>query len=240
MEHRGRMGLPMWDRKSHVLAKRGQVVCIWEQALGLGKQQNLRSLHKPKEGLLSLPCPFLTQEMELIPIYFFKDQHLENVKHYKYLRVDICDDLNMDTYIRNVYKKANYKVNMFSKIRKYITTYATVMIYKQSILPYLLVSLWIAHTNTHYLYLTRFTNTAPNTMICGTVYTKRVRKNTTSKTLTSIPLYHCTFINSMLFSNSKDIRCHPPPPSPPPPPPPARCYSQGKHCSWLHNSWLHN
>ena len=81
--------------------------------------------------------------------------------------------------------------------------------------------------------------TAPNTMICGAVYTKRVRKNNTSKILTSIPLYPCTFINSMLFWNSKDILCHPPP-FPPSPPPPARRYSQGKHCSWLHNSWLHN
>ena len=46
--------------------------------------------------------------------------------------------------------------------------------------------------------------TAPNTMICGAVYTKRVRKNNTSKILTSIPLYPCTFINSMLFSNTKE------------------------------------
>ena len=63
-----------------------------------------------------------------------------------------------------------------------------------------------------------FSSTAPNTMICGAVYTKRVRKNNTSKILTSISLYPCTFINSMLFSNSKDILCHPPP-SPPSPPP---------------------
>ena len=47
-------------------------------------------------------------------------------------------------------------------------------------------------------------DTAPNTMICGAVYTKRVRKNNTSKILTSIPLYPCTFINSMLFSNTKE------------------------------------
>ena len=41
-----------------------------------------------------------------------------------------------------------------------------------------------------------------------------------SKMLASIPLYPCTFMNSMLFSNSKDILCLPsPPPSPPPPHP---------------------
>ena len=68
---------------------------------------------------------------------FYKQQTLEYVKSYKYLGVDICDDLAMDNYVKNVYKKANYKVHMFSKIRKYITKYAAVMIYKQTIVPYL-------------------------------------------------------------------------------------------------------
>ena len=68
---------------------------------------------------------------------FYKKQPLENVKSYKYLGVDICDDLNMYTYVKNVYKKVNFKVYMFSKIRKYITKFAAVMIYKQTIVPYL-------------------------------------------------------------------------------------------------------
>ena len=42
----------------------------------------------------------------------------------------------MDTYVKNVYKKVNYKVYMFSKIRKFIK-HAAVMIYKQTITPYL-------------------------------------------------------------------------------------------------------
>ena len=67
----------------------------------------------------------------------FKGEPLENVKSYKYLGVDICDDLNMDIYVKNVYRKINYKVYMFSKIRSYITTYAANMIYKQTIVPYL-------------------------------------------------------------------------------------------------------
>ena len=61
------------------------------------------------------------------------------------------------------------------------------------------------------------TGTAPNTMICGTVYTKRVRKNNTSKILTSIPLYPCTLINSMLFSNTKEKLSYSCPPQHPPP-----------------------
>ena len=67
----------------------------------------------------------------------YKTRPLEQVKSYKYLGVNICDDLNMDTYVNNVYKKVNYKVYMFSRIRKYITKYAAVMIYKQTIIPYL-------------------------------------------------------------------------------------------------------
>ena len=43
----------------------------------------------------------------------------------------------MDTYVKNVYKKGNYTVQMFSKIRSYITKYAAVMIYKQTKVPYL-------------------------------------------------------------------------------------------------------
>ena len=67
----------------------------------------------------------------------YNNHPLENVRSYKYLGVDICEDLSMDNFVKNVYKKVNYKVYMFSKIRKYITTYAAIMVYKQTILPYL-------------------------------------------------------------------------------------------------------
>ena len=80
---------------------------------------------------------FNNNTTDLIDTVTYKGKPLENVKTYKYLGVDICDDLNMDLYVKNVYKKVNYKVYMFSKIRKYITTYAANMIYKQTILPYL-------------------------------------------------------------------------------------------------------
>ena len=66
-----------------------------------------------------------------------KDHSLENVNSYKNLGVDITSNLDMNNYVHNVYKKANYKVYMFSKIRKYITKFAAIMIYKQTILPYM-------------------------------------------------------------------------------------------------------
>ena len=64
-------------------------------------------------------------------------QSLGNVASYKYLGVDITSDLNMDEYVSNVYKKASIKIYMLSKIRRYITTHAATLIYKQTILPYL-------------------------------------------------------------------------------------------------------
>ena len=66
-----------------------------------------------------------------------KGQSLGLVTTYKYLGTDITHDLNMDEYVNSVYKKAGYKVHMFSKIRKNITKMAAIQIYKQTILPYL-------------------------------------------------------------------------------------------------------
>ena len=44
----------------------------------------------------------------------FKGKPLESVRTYKYLGVDICADLNMDSFVKNVYKKVNYKVYLES------------------------------------------------------------------------------------------------------------------------------
>ena len=66
-----------------------------------------------------------------------KGHSLDKVASSKYLGVDVTEDLSMNEYVTNVYKKGNYKVFMFSKIRKYITQYAAKMIYKQTILPYM-------------------------------------------------------------------------------------------------------
>ena len=82
-------------------------------------------------------CSFNNSDLDNSSSITYKQNPLENVNTYKYLGVDICEDLNMDTYVKNVYKKVNYKVYMFSKIRKFITKHAAVMIYKQTITPYL-------------------------------------------------------------------------------------------------------
>ena len=66
-----------------------------------------------------------------------KGKRLGLVSSYKYLGADITNDLSMDEYVSNVYKKASYKIHMLSMIRSYITVHAATQIYKQTILPYL-------------------------------------------------------------------------------------------------------
>ena len=61
---------------------------------------------------------------------------LERTTTYKYLGADIDNTLTMDSFNKNVCKKVNFKLYMFGKIRKYITTHAAILIYKQTILPY--------------------------------------------------------------------------------------------------------
>ena len=56
----------------------------------------------------------------------------------------------MNEYVNNAYKKANNKVYMFSKIRKCITTYASIMIYKQTILPFMDYSGLLMDSACHY------------------------------------------------------------------------------------------
>ena len=70
-------------------------------------------------------------------ILLCKGQSLGLVSSYKYLGADIASDLNMDDYVSNVYNKSSIKIHMLSKIRRFITTQAAILIYKQTILPYL-------------------------------------------------------------------------------------------------------
>ena len=62
--------------------------------------------------------------------------HLDETENYVYLGVDIQNNLSMDLYVNSVCKKVNYKLYIFKKIRRYITTHAAILIYKQTILPY--------------------------------------------------------------------------------------------------------
>ena len=56
---------------------------------------------------------------------------LERTTTYRYSGADLDNVLTMDSFNNNVCKKANYKLYLFGKIRKHVTTHAAIMIYKQ-------------------------------------------------------------------------------------------------------------
>ena len=62
---------------------------------------------------------------------------LHKVSQYEYLGVIIDQDLKMVTQVDTMFKKANSKLGILSKIRRFITEETTVRIYKTMIRPYL-------------------------------------------------------------------------------------------------------
>ena len=62
---------------------------------------------------------------------------MSNVTSYKYLGVDLDNDLSYEAAVHNTYIKANKKLFTLRKIRPYITQRISVLIYKQFILPIL-------------------------------------------------------------------------------------------------------
>ena len=60
---------------------------------------------------------------------------LGKVNIYKYLEVDLDENLTMNNMIDSTFNKANRKVYLFNKIRPYITQEITNHIYKTCILP---------------------------------------------------------------------------------------------------------
>ena len=58
----------------------------------------------------------------------------------------------MGEYVSNGYKKASFKIHMLSRIRRYITTHAATLTYKQTILPYLDYAIFVMDS-AHQYYL---------------------------------------------------------------------------------------
>ena len=68
---------------------------------------------------------------------FIHDQKLSRVSQYEYLGVIIDKDLKLTPYVESMFKKANSKLGILSKIRRFITEETAVRIYKVMIRPYL-------------------------------------------------------------------------------------------------------
>ena len=62
---------------------------------------------------------------------------LSSVTHYEYLGMLLDSKLNMTQHVDNMYKKANSKLGILCKIRRYITENTAVRIYKTMIRPHL-------------------------------------------------------------------------------------------------------
>ena len=60
---------------------------------------------------------------------------LDRVKEYRYLGVLLDSDLNFNSQRENLYRRVNYKLGFFRKIRSYLDMNTAITIYKSTILP---------------------------------------------------------------------------------------------------------
>ena len=62
---------------------------------------------------------------------------LQLVDHYKYLGVILDRNLNFRLHIESIPKILKYKIYVLAKLTPYLTVYASLSIYKTTILPYI-------------------------------------------------------------------------------------------------------
>ena len=65
-----------------------------------------------------------------------EDTNLQIVPSYKYLGFMLDSTLSFNHHVSTVIKVVAYKVNLLSKIRRYLTENVALKIYKSMILPY--------------------------------------------------------------------------------------------------------
>ena len=64
-------------------------------------------------------------------------KELQHVDHYKYLGVILDRNLNFRLHIESILKILKYKMYVLAKLRPYLMVYASLSIYKTTILPYI-------------------------------------------------------------------------------------------------------
>lgn len=62
---------------------------------------------------------------------------IEEVSHYNYLGIALDNRLTFDLHCKNMYKNAQHKVYILSKIRKFLNTDQSLIIYRSKVLPYM-------------------------------------------------------------------------------------------------------
>lgn len=62
---------------------------------------------------------------------------IDEVKHYNYLGIALDNKLTFDLHCKNMYKNAQHKIYILSKIRKFLNTEQALIIYRSKVLPYM-------------------------------------------------------------------------------------------------------
>ena len=62
---------------------------------------------------------------------------LHPCQQYKYLGVILDETMSMDANYNNIFKRFSYKVFQFSKIKSYLTISMRILVYKQTVLPFI-------------------------------------------------------------------------------------------------------
>ena len=72
-----------------------------------------------------------------LPVVKLSDQQLQLVNNYKYLGITVDQNLDMFSYIDNMYRMTSDKLRLIRYVRTFLTTKASLLIVKTMILPYL-------------------------------------------------------------------------------------------------------
>ena len=70
------------------------------------------------------------------PTLYINNTSIDFVHQYKYLGVILDSHLTFNKHLNNIIKITAHKINLLSKVRQYLTEFASITIYKTMILPY--------------------------------------------------------------------------------------------------------
>ena len=71
------------------------------------------------------------------PNLTLNNESIEYITHYKYLGIELDNNLNYKLHANNVYNVVAHKIYLLSKIRGFVSNKVALLIYKTKILPYL-------------------------------------------------------------------------------------------------------
>ena len=71
------------------------------------------------------------------PNLTLNNESIEYITHYKYLGIELDNNLNYKLHANNVYNLVAHKIYLLSKIRGFVSNKVALLIYKTKILPYL-------------------------------------------------------------------------------------------------------